>query len=88
MIYKCVLVIASLSACASHVQKPHAEPTAKALCPLVAATAAAGTGEIDPVRMEEAKKGCIRHYGPGACLVQFVKVGPEDYRAICRRAAK
>ena len=33
-----------------------------------------------------AEEGCIRHYGPGSCLVKFIKTGKLSYYAICKRA--
>lgn len=39
----------------------------------------------DMVHMMQAEEGCIRHYGPTACLVRFVKTGQLSYYAICRK---
>jgi hypothetical protein len=35
--------------------------------------------------MARARTGCVEHYGPGSCLVRFVRTGEDSYWAICRR---
>jgi hypothetical protein len=38
----------------------------------------------DLVQMEIAKDGCKKFYGQESCLIEFRKVGPYDYEAICK----
>lgn len=43
---------------------------------------------IDGPNERAAVDGCVRNYGPGACLIRLLKYGPQDYMATCRRKQK
>lgn len=36
--------------------------------------------------LASSKLGCVRRYGPGACLVEFHIRGNANYYVLCRRA--
>jgi len=41
--------------------------------------------EEDKPHVDLARKGCIRNYGEGACLIRITKTARLSYQAICRR---
>jgi hypothetical protein len=58
-------------------------------CPQPRLSLASGVGFEEPTdsnHIRYAKKGCIKYYGKGACLIHLLKTGERSYRATCRRA--
>lgn len=39
----------------------------------------------DAKQQGNARLGCVKHYGEGACLTRFLKTGDLQYQATCRR---
>lgn len=76
------LLLLMLSSCAT------SEPVyIKDPCPAVQLINTEGASfEELSTHAKMAKEGCIRHYGPGACLTKLTRISERNYHAICRRA--
>ena len=44
-----------------------------------------GWSKGDEINFQLAKKGCIKNYGPTACLMRFVKLNEHRYMAVCKK---
>lgn len=80
-------VIHLIAGCSSP-EKHEQEYWEKYNCPIVVwkyLSTADKKNQDDWFAEQGARRGCIRYYGEGACLVSMTKTGKDSYYAICRR---